>query len=434
MDQERNKETGRCRKKIVEKKIEKLEEEKVEEKEGFTNKTLRKNYQMISSYDLVKFNFLTGIEAMTKMTMNTSYGEVNIFIFGERHVPYDKTEPLCKAPFIDIKDLLYYNFQNTFKFIDFYIETPHPHSPLQISNDLNLYFLRKPVYQCFNKHALDNCEYKETTRFHFFDMRFDPLFFHLNNGINKLYHSHNSVLQILLEIAPHFISLYENYKPEGDKMYFFDNSIEFLILKQLKKITEKSFDLRSLQILINYQTNTYFNEENTMEKWVENAIIMGQSYYNNIFVCNIRTVDAYMNHFKKLDKKMYKNVLKKQTDNSRVLNIFRLLLKKGRQVNSHLLLLFAFMVHYNFIVKIDIYTVLRMIRPFRISETQKYQPPNQNNIIHYSGNIHSLVLIQLLTTLGFTSKRFPVQMNEKNTDYPKCVDIRSLEKGAHLFY
>ena len=362
-------------------------------KKSRRNKRIKENYTLISLINnlnnisrLPKADFISGPSSIIKYTK----GSKNIYLFGEQHeekncseynIPYMKTN-------IHIIDYLIKLFTHTPVYIDFYVEFDLMFDKVPETEPLShqtLSIMLHKMKRCLGNLSDRDCPYN--VRIHSVDVR------RLYGEKAKKYNE--EIYNLMSDL--HMIDIIKKRgsgKKDGvivTEWMSYDNFIE-----KYKDIIDKLCCVSLHKIVIDI-----INNNSLFQKVIRKSEL------------NTRKVIRF---FVSESLKTFK---KRGCDFTFINNWFQQLKTSKKFPEKIRLVSICIIIIVSCLM--DIYTIFRMFKRFKIKDYEHY-PPEQNNIIYYAGNGHTTNLSNFLNEINFQKKESEI------SDMISCVDMKNIKQ------
>jgi hypothetical protein len=367
---------------------------------------------------------------------------------------------------LDISELLLYNFENTFKPIDFYLETSliYENQKEGLENS-DLQNLRYIFSNCFGRNK--DCKYKETGRIHSVDIRIlDTEDMELNSVIFTF--KLNKVANVLF-------GKIDELKSESDlnekflkfEKFFSDTACEHIknLIAYIKNNGRKnSQNLKNSQrYMVEKQYEKFIKSNEAIDENILNFLKTSISFYLDGFYNDPVHLKRYKRLFSDYlrNTKKIKNLIDVHSAENMSVSSFLIFLLKQicyickspdkfknmanlslDEFRNFYVELFEFIIFVSS-VKIgiygklcDIYTICRIFRSFS-GKNEKEISIVPRNIIIYAGDAHVKNMIVILKEV-FKMREHTLISEKSNigneaVDYPFCTDLKNVLKNGLLF-
>jgi len=314
---------------------------------------------------------IQGPVSLYEMKIPVMPGDKNpkhIYLFGDNHV----RETTCDKNVVSIADFISDTIiQNSSKILDIYVESPYK-SPYT-SGDNYLFDVERIFNDCLLQKP--SCSYKNT-RFHFVDIR---------NGESQSFKILNDAYWDFIDVINPYIRNPQSFENPGLDL--------FKIIHRYEKTWIWSDFFYSKKEL---------NLENPIQKEIRKSNISEQiiAFYKDCIDPKIRNLSDLM------DKLLLETNSGPELENIDDWIYF-------------LDVLFEVLACY-----VDIYTLLRIFRPFKVvpNRIRKEEP---ENIILYMGDAHIVKIVEFLKSIG--GEIIAETHSDDFTSSFQCIDIKDFE-------
>ena len=378
-------------------------------------------------------DFIGGPHTLT-LHWSAKYKKI-IYIFGEYH----RNDVCDYDNMMHVEDYLRRLFRHSNAFIDFFLEIPM-FVKGKYNYDFNpvdrLDMLRYQNKECIETSQIQTNRHCDTKRVHFIDIRQGP-------GSNEEFEFFKLNSTVFFELVGlNFIDQNKLYEDELKSFHYGTYGDDFRILKDKKYIIDfltfsmfKGDDIK-LKPTIDF---ILFGTKETYEKFCINQMDTHAFITDEISKSTEETKirDFAKKEFEKNRDKFIKIIYKLRTyltkcydETSRTYNFYQLSDYAYISFFIELTDFFEELLILN-VILVDIYTLARMFKKFKLNHTRKSgttrktdEPEEPHNIIMYAGDSHSKRVERFLDELGFDL----ISESKGDWEVDFCVDIRNFEQ------
>jgi len=360
------------------------------EEDSRRNKRTKENYTLISLINnlnnfekLPKADFISGPTSIIKYNK----GSKNIYLFGEKHEDKNCSDYNIKTN-VHIIDYLIKLFTYTPVFIDFYVEFELMFDkvpPISPNSGQTLHRMLDKMSGCFGEFSNRNCPYN--VRMHSVDIRM------LYGERAKIYNE--EIYGLMSDL--NMINIIKNRgsgKKDGVIVTEWMSYDEFM--SKYKDIVDKLCCVSMHKIVVDIiKKNSLFqkvikkSELNTTEI-IRFFVVKSLTTFKNKG-CDFTSINKWFQQLKSSDK--FPEYIE--------------------LVSVCIIVIVACLM--------DIYTTLRMFKKFKIKKDEHY-PSDQNNIIYYAGDGHTIQIARFLEKIGFERKESSI------SDMISCLNMKNIKQ------